>query len=204
MATKPATDHHNQSPDDGKFDCHSSFHISDKNEAVGGCLLAPQVGSLLGNLLHRASLWRRQGSARRLKMLNHFLHDLAELRVEANGIISVNAGDQVRASSNINTVFLAPLDPFVVMITGLHCCGRTFRGTVRFYLSCGFWQALRMIFKLAPTCGGGQQGEQQNPPSYVGGYRVQCREWPNAKADFLEPRRWPLLDGRPKADSEFW
>jgi hypothetical protein len=48
--------------------------------------------------VHRANLWRRQGSAFSVEMADHVINDGAQLSIKRNEIIAMDSSDKVWAS----------------------------------------------------------------------------------------------------------
>jgi hypothetical protein len=74
----------------------------------------------LCHFAHRANLWRRQGSAFSVEVADHVLNNSAQLSIKRNGIIAMDSGDKVRASTDIDLIFLAPIYPFVIFVEFFH------------------------------------------------------------------------------------
>jgi len=53
-------------------------------------------------------------------MADHILNDGAELAIKSDGIISMYSGDEVRASTDIDLIFLTPIHPFVILVEFFH------------------------------------------------------------------------------------
>ncbi|MGH8542258.1 MAG: hypothetical protein ACREX3_01140, partial [Gammaproteobacteria bacterium] len=53
-------------------------------------------------------------------MLNNLLHHLAQITVDLEGIITVNASNEVWTFSKVGLILFAPLYPLVVFIARLH------------------------------------------------------------------------------------
>ena len=53
-------------------------------------------------------------------MLNNILHHLAQITVDLERIITVDARNKVWAFSKVDLILFAPLDPFVIFIARLH------------------------------------------------------------------------------------
>jgi hypothetical protein len=53
-------------------------------------------------------------------MMDHLVDHLDELSIEADRIVSMNTGDEVRALTDIRVVFFAPFDPFMVLVALSH------------------------------------------------------------------------------------
>ncbi len=54
------------------------------------------------------------------KMVNDVFNNFTQFAVELNGVLAMNAGNQIRALANIDLISLTPLYPFVVPITLFH------------------------------------------------------------------------------------
>ena len=55
-----------------------------------------------------------------VEVADHVLNDGAKLTIKSDGIIAMDAGDEVRTSTDINLIFLAPIHPFVIFIELYH------------------------------------------------------------------------------------
>jgi hypothetical protein len=53
-------------------------------------------------------------------MLNNIFHHLAQITVDLEGIIAVDARNEVWTFSKVGLILFAPLYPLVVFITRLH------------------------------------------------------------------------------------
>ena len=80
-------------------------------------LVLPQASRYL---LHRSDFWRRKGATFRFKMLNNIFYYLAQITVDLEGIITVDARDEVWAFSKVGLILFAPLHPLVIFIARLH------------------------------------------------------------------------------------
>ena len=58
-------------------------------------------------------------------MLNHLIHNLTQLGIKSNRVITVDSCDKVRTLPNVNSVLRAPFHPFVILIAYLHCFTRS-------------------------------------------------------------------------------
>jgi len=74
----------------------------------------------LRDFLHGACARRRQGSAFSFEVFDHFIDDFAQLGIKPNRVAAVNACNQIRTLADVSLVVLAPLDPFVKLVTGFH------------------------------------------------------------------------------------
>lgn len=86
--------------------------------ALLGVTASDSSGS--GHFLHRPSPGRGQRTALCLEMVHHLVHDLAKLGVKPDWVVTVDAGDQVRALSQVGLVLIAPLYPLMILIAYLH------------------------------------------------------------------------------------
>lgn len=53
-------------------------------------------------------------------MFYDILHDVAKLTIESDGIVTMYAGNQIRALSNVHLILITPLHPFVVFVEIFH------------------------------------------------------------------------------------
>ncbi len=74
----------------------------------------------LGHFTHRANLWFRKGTIFSVEMTNDVLNNRTKLAIKRDGIIAMNAGDEIRASTNIDIILFAPIHPFVVFVKLFH------------------------------------------------------------------------------------
>jgi hypothetical protein len=75
---------------------------------------------VLCHFAHRANPWLRKGSAFSVEVVDHVLNDGAKLSIKSDGIISMDSCDEVRASTDIDLIFLAPIHPFVILVEFFH------------------------------------------------------------------------------------
>ncbi len=73
-----------------------------------------------GDLPHRPGSRWWQLAAFGLEMVDDVLDDFTELCVELGRIVTVYPRDQIRTSAEVDLIFFAPFDPFVVPIAQLH------------------------------------------------------------------------------------
>jgi hypothetical protein len=52
-------------------------------------------------------------------MLNHIFHHLAQITIDLEGIITVDARNEVWAFSKVGMILFAPLHPLVILVTRL-------------------------------------------------------------------------------------
>jgi hypothetical protein len=62
-------------------------------------------------------------------MGDNFLDDPSQIRVHTDWIIAVDAGDQVGALPDVDTVFVTPFNPLVIGISRLHESAPTLSGS---------------------------------------------------------------------------
>lgn len=74
----------------------------------------------LRNLAHGANPWRREYPTLRFEMIYDILHDVAKFTIESDGIITMYAGNEIRALSNVHLIFITPLHPFVIFVEIFH------------------------------------------------------------------------------------
>src|ERR1035441_4404598 len=78
-----------------------------------------------GHFLHGPDSGRWQHTPFRLEMTDHVFHDLTQLGVKPDRVVTVNPRDNVRALAHVSLVLVTPLNPFVVLIACSHCCTRS-------------------------------------------------------------------------------
>jgi len=71
-------------------------------------------------LLHRSDSRCRKRATLRFKMQNNILHHLAQITIDLEGVITMDARNEVWAFSKVGLILFAPLHPLVVFITRLH------------------------------------------------------------------------------------
>jgi hypothetical protein len=74
----------------------------------------------LDYFLHGACFWLGQGTAVFGEIVDYVLHDLTEFGLQANGIVTMDARDQVGTFADIDLILFAPLNPLVVLIGSFH------------------------------------------------------------------------------------
>ena len=74
----------------------------------------------LRDFLHWARTRGREGSAFSFEMFDHLIDHFAQLGIQFNRVAAVNARHEIRTLANVCLVVLAPLDPFVKLVTGFH------------------------------------------------------------------------------------
>jgi hypothetical protein len=57
-------------------------------------------------------------------MTDNLFGDVAQVGIHLPWIIAMNSGDEVRTFAEIGLILLAPFNPFVVLVTGLHLAPR--------------------------------------------------------------------------------
>ena len=55
-----------------------------------------------------------------MEIADHLLNDDAKLAIKSDGIIAMYSGDEIRALTDIDLIFLAPIHPFVIFIAVFH------------------------------------------------------------------------------------
>jgi hypothetical protein len=70
--------------------------------------------------LHWANSDWRQRPIASLEMRHDILNRFAQLRIEPHGIITMNSTYQVWTLTNVDLVFIRPLDPPMILVFNLH------------------------------------------------------------------------------------
>ena len=71
-------------------------------------------------VIHRPRSRRGQWPARLLKLIDDLLNDFAQFFINLDGIIAVDARNQIRALADVNLVLIAPFNPSMILVDLFH------------------------------------------------------------------------------------
>ena len=75
--------------------------------------------AFFSHFLHRPDTRRGKRASFGKKVLDDFVHRSAQVSIHLHRIVTVNSGNQIRTFPQIRPVFLAPFDPFVILVRGV-------------------------------------------------------------------------------------
>jgi hypothetical protein len=75
---------------------------------------------LLQDFHHRSNFRGRKLSSRLLEVIDDILNDFAQLPVNLDGIVAVDAGNEIGTFADVDLILVAPFDPAMVGVNEFH------------------------------------------------------------------------------------